>query len=56
LEEPLPVDVLARLIRTFAEIALSGKPQPHWAEVALKTQQALEACLTSAREGREVRL
>jgi predicted dehydrogenase len=33
----------------FAELALSGKPDPYWGEIALKTQQVLDACLDSAR-------
>lgn len=34
-------------------LALAGKPDPGWGEIALKTQQVLNACLASARsEGR----
>jgi len=29
---------------------LSGQPDPHWAEVALKTQRVMDACLESARK------
>jgi predicted dehydrogenase len=39
------------MIRTFSELALSGKPDPVWGETALKTQLVLDACLRSAREG-----
>jgi predicted dehydrogenase len=39
------------MIRTFAELAASGKPDPAWGEIALKTQQVLDACLQSARDG-----
>ena len=41
----------ANMFRTFAELALSGKPDPFWGEIALKTQQVLDACLESARSG-----
>jgi predicted dehydrogenase len=36
------------MIRTFSEIVRSGKPDPRWGEMALRTQQVLEACLASA--------
>ena len=39
---------------TFAELATSGSPDPHWGEVALKTQQVVDGCLRSARSGGEV--
>ena len=38
-----------RMFRTFAELALSGKPDARWGEMALRTQQVLDACLQSAR-------
>jgi predicted dehydrogenase len=45
------------MIRTFARIVKSGQLEPHWGEIALKTQLVLDACLQSAREdGRAVRL
>jgi predicted dehydrogenase len=37
------------MIRNFSEIVLSGKLQPTWGEIALKTQVVLDACLRSAR-------
>jgi hypothetical protein len=41
------------MIRTFSDLALSGKPEPSWGRIALQTQQVLDACLLSARnEGR----
>lgn len=47
----------ANMFRRFAELALSGKPDPHWGEIALKTQQVLDACLRSARsDGRAIEL
>jgi predicted dehydrogenase len=38
------------MIRTFAGIVLSGSLEPQWGDVALKTQQVLDACMQSARE------
>jgi predicted dehydrogenase len=38
------------LFRRFAELALSGQPDPQWAEIALKTQQVVDACLLSSRQ------
>jgi predicted dehydrogenase len=43
-----------QLFRRFAELALSGSPDPHWGEIALKTQVVLDACLDSARHGGRV--
>jgi predicted dehydrogenase len=39
------------LFRTFGELVLSGKRDPFWPEVALKTQQILDAALKSAHTG-----
>jgi predicted dehydrogenase len=39
------------LFRNFATLALSGKPDPFWGDISLKTQQVIDACLTSARNG-----
>lgn len=39
------------MIRTFSRIVTSGKLEPRWGDQALKTQQVVEACLRSAREG-----
>jgi predicted dehydrogenase len=39
------------MIRTFSGLVLSGKPDPFWGEVALKTQLVMDACLRSARGG-----
>ncbi|MDB5313860.1 MAG: afr 3 [Gemmataceae bacterium] len=41
----------ATMIRTFSGIVSSGKLDPQWGEIALKTQLVLDACLRSAREG-----
>lgn len=38
----------SNMFRRFAELALSGQPDPYWGEMALKTQQVLDACLKSA--------
>jgi predicted dehydrogenase len=40
----------ANMIRTFAQIVTSGELEPKWGEMALRTQQVLDACLASARE------
>lgn len=44
-----------KLFRRFGELVLGGSPDPLWPEIALKTQQVLDACLRSAREnGKEI--
>jgi predicted dehydrogenase len=40
----------ARLFRSFAELVLSGQPDPIWGEIALKTQKVVDACLKSAQQ------
>jgi predicted dehydrogenase len=49
----MPQSQETNLFRNFAQLALSGKPDPHWPQVALQTQRVMEACLTSARRGGE---
>jgi predicted dehydrogenase len=39
------------MIRTFSGLVLSGKVDPLWPDIALKTQTVLDACLGSARGG-----
>jgi predicted dehydrogenase len=39
------------MFRRFAALALSGKPDDRWADMVLKTQQVLDACLQSAAGG-----
>ncbi|MBL8850433.1 MAG: Gfo/Idh/MocA family oxidoreductase [Planctomycetaceae bacterium] len=39
------------LFRRFGELALGGKPDPFWGDVALRTQQVVDACLESALKG-----
>ena len=39
------------MIRNFSEIVTSGKLDPTWGEIALKTQVVLDACLQSACTG-----
>ena len=47
----------SNLFRTFGELALSGEPDPHWGDIALKTQRVLDACLESAmHDGRMVEM
>ena len=40
-----------KLFRNFSMLVNSGKVDPFWPEVALKTQRVLNACLESARNG-----
>ena len=39
------------MIRTFADLVASGKLDPTWPDIALKTQLVIDACLRSARAG-----
>jgi len=39
------------MIRNFADLVLSGKLDPKWGEIALKTQRVLDACMNSAKAG-----
>ncbi len=39
------------MIRTFSGLAMSGKLDSTWPDIALKTQVVLDACLASARDG-----
>lgn len=41
------------LFRNFSTLVLSGKVDRHWPEIALKTQQVMDAALTSARNNGE---
>jgi predicted dehydrogenase len=38
----------ARMIECFSKLVLSGKTDPFWPEVALKTQRVLDACMKAA--------
>lgn len=38
----------ANMFSTFARLALGGKPDPQWGQMALATQQVLDACLAAA--------
>ena len=45
------------LFRSFSALVLGGTPDPHWPDIALKTQRVIDACLASAHDGgREVSL
>jgi len=46
----------AHLFRDFSALVTTGRLDPHWGEVALKTQMVVDACRQSAREGRDVTL
>lgn len=39
------------LFRTFNELVLSGRPDPFWPDISLKTQVVMDACLESALNG-----
>jgi predicted dehydrogenase len=39
------------LFRNFSALCLSGSPDKHWPDIAVKTQRVLDACLESARNG-----
>ena len=40
----------SNLFRTFADLVLSGTPDPFWGDIALQTQQVMDACLASAQQ------
>ena len=40
----------SNMFRTFSNLVLSGRRDPHWPEIALKTQQVVDACMKSARQ------
>jgi predicted dehydrogenase len=42
------------MFHTFSELVLSGKIDAHWPKISLLTQQVLDACLGSARQGAKV--
>lgn len=44
------------LFRNFSAIVLSGKLDPYWPEISLKTQQVMDLCLQSARVGKTIEL
>ena len=57
IEEPsnnAPGSQEAGMIRTFSQLVLSGKIDPHWPKISLLTQRVLDACLASARDGSKV--
>jgi predicted dehydrogenase len=41
----------ANMFRNFSSLALTGRIDPHWPEIALKTQIVMDACLQSALQG-----
>jgi predicted dehydrogenase len=49
-----PTSQESGLFRNFARLALSGSPDPHWPDIAIKTQRVLDACLQSAQRGKTV--
>jgi len=49
--EGMPDAQEVSMIGTFSNLAISGKLDASWGELAMKTQRMLDACLTSARNG-----
>lgn len=51
-----PASPEAAMMRTFSALTLSGKTDPHWPEITLKTQRVVNAILDAAMcgEGRSV--
>jgi len=45
-----------RLFREFSALVASGRRDPRWGDIVLKTQIVVDACRRSAREAREVAL
>jgi predicted dehydrogenase len=39
----------ANMFRTFSDLVATGRRDPQWGEIALRTQQVLDACVRSAR-------
>jgi predicted dehydrogenase len=46
----------ASMFRDFSALVLAGRLDPHWGDVALRTQLVMDACLRSARSGRGLAL
>lgn len=46
----------ANMFRAFSELVVTGRRDPRWGDIALRTQVVLDACAQSARSGRPVRL
>ena len=44
------------LFRTFSTLVTTGRLDRSWGEIALATQQVVDACVESAGEGRAVEL
>lgn len=38
------------LFRNFSTLALSGRPDPYWPDISIKTQRVMDACLESAAQ------
>jgi predicted dehydrogenase len=50
----MPDSQETNMIRTFARMVTSGRLEPTWGDIALETQQVLDACLISAQEDGKV--
>ncbi|MDF1811444.1 MAG: Gfo/Idh/MocA family oxidoreductase [Verrucomicrobiales bacterium] len=52
-----PTSQETKLFRDFGDLVLSGKIDPHWPDISLKTQIIMDACLNSAKNGsREIEI
>jgi len=51
-----PTSQESNLFRNFADLALSGKINAQWPDIALRTQQVMDACLESGRKGKTVKM
>lgn len=50
-----PTSQETKLFQNFGKLVLGGIPDPHWPEIALKTQILVDACLASAQSaGQEI--
>ncbi len=46
-----PTSQESNMFRNFADLVLNGEVDPKWGEIAMKTQQVMDACAESARNG-----
>jgi predicted dehydrogenase len=47
-----PTSQEANMFRAFSALVTTGRRDPQWGEVALRTQLVMDACLRSAKSGR----
>ena len=44
----------ANMFRTFSNLVATRRRDPHWGDIALRTQVVMDACAQSAKSGRTV--